>query len=74
MDTGCLCDCWNRALLIFKGILARSILVTYSCVAVWRVTETTQNKAYWLLMVMLVPVILEMVYLTITGISNEFKW
>jgi len=67
-------DCCQVTTLLVKSIISRSIFVFYGFVAVWRVTVTTNSSSYWLLLITLVPVCLEMVYFVAIRRPSSFKW
>ena len=65
---------FKKVSLVLKTVAARSLFVSYGILAVWRVTVTTGNKSYWFLLMTLVPVVMELMYISVYRNFKPFKW
>jgi len=64
----------NEFLNVTKSFIARLIFVVYCFVAVWRVTRALNEELYWLLLITLIPLFIEVIYTVIKQTSSQLKW
>lgn len=57
-----------------KSILARAFLLGHAIFAIYLVVDIKQNKTYWWLVAMLLPLILESIFTLGYRKNKEYKW
>ncbi|XP_015202034.1 transmembrane protein 26b isoform X1 [Lepisosteus oculatus] len=56
------------------AVVTRFFFILLSLIGVWRVTEVKQNKLYWLLTILYLPLVAEMIYTLKRRKGKDYKW
>ena len=57
-----------------KGLLARVLFITHGVITIWRVTDVYDEPIYYLLLVPIVLLIVELILTMQITKSGEWKW
>lgn len=61
-------------LKLIRAFIVRSLFILVSLTAVWRVTWVKSDPAFWLLALLLLPLVFEMIITLRKRKGKDYKW
>lgn len=56
------------------AVITRSLFILVSLIGVWRVTWVKDNRLYWLLTILYLPLVAEMIVTLKRRKGSDYKW
>ena len=63
-----------RVISSIKAILARCLLALHALIAVWRTVVSEKQPIYWLFLIALLGVFIDLAFVVIRRKGKEWKW